>query len=158
MAEPHNEGQTPERYEETVDPRNPPNSVLNDSVRRTALRSYLGPLVALFIVVGLGLVYWANRGPVFDGVEEGRVGTTGEISIDTVGERGNAETPGGINPDPRPDSTREEREFRGLGSPKAPLPGLIEENTLTDLRQMLGADRPSTDGEVYLPPADSAEP
>ena len=26
------------------------------------------------------------------------------------------------------------------------------------VRQMLGADRPSTDGEVYLPPADSAEP
>jgi hypothetical protein len=142
MAEPQNDGRTPERYE-TTDPRNPPNSVANDSARRLALRGYLGPLVALFIVIGLGLIYWANRAPIYDGVDDGRVGTTGEIGIDAVGERGNAGTAGGFDPAARPDSTSEELERRGVGSPNADLPGLVKENTLTDLRRMTGGD-PST--------------
>jgi hypothetical protein len=142
MAEPHNEGQTPERYEDTVNPRNPPNSVTNNAVRSTALKSYLGPLVVLFIVVGLALVYWANRGPVYDGVEEGRVGTTGDTEVDAIGERGGAgvDTPGGFEPAGRPDSTRDELEARGVGSPDADLPGLVAGNTLSDLRQMLNGD------------------
>jgi hypothetical protein len=110
MAE-RQEGQTPERYEETRDPRNPPNSVANRNVRRTALRVYLGPLIALFIVAGLALIYWANRGPVRSAPRDG-VGTTGN---DVVGERGNAsDTPGGFNPDPRPGSTEDELKFRGV--------------------------------------------
>jgi hypothetical protein len=56
MAEPFNDRQTPERYEETTDPNNPPNSVVNPNVRRTALRSYLGPLIVFFAVVGIGLI------------------------------------------------------------------------------------------------------
>ena len=116
MAEPQDGRQTPERYEETLDPRNPPNSVANREVRRTALRVYLWPLVALFIVVGLALIYWANRGPVFNDPQEG-VGTTGDRQ-DVVGERGNDDdTPGGINPDPRPDSTVDELKFRGVDAP-----------------------------------------
>jgi hypothetical protein len=109
MAE-RQEGQTPERYEETNHPRNPPNSVVNRDVRSAALRAYIGPLIALFVVVGLALIYWANRGPVYTDPHDG-VGTTGH---DVVGERGNDnDTPGGSDPAPRPDSTRDELQFRG---------------------------------------------
>jgi hypothetical protein len=118
MAEPQDGRQTPEQYEETQDPRNPPNSVVNRDVRRTALRIYLGPLVALFIVIGLALLYWANRGPVYNDPQDG-VGTTGDRQ-DVVGERGNDATPGGINPDPRPDSTQDELKFRGVDEPASP--------------------------------------
>jgi hypothetical protein len=142
MAEPLNDERTPERYEETQDPRNPPASVANDAVRGLALKAYLGPLVALFIVVGLGLIYWANRSPVRDDADA-TVGTTGqqaERTVDAVGERGNADSPGGTNPTPRPDSTRDELESRGVGSPAADLPGFTAENTTTDLRQLVDGD------------------
>src|SRR5687767_12609952 len=119
MAEPQDGRQTPERYEETVDPRNPPNSVVNRDVRQTALVLYLGPLVALFIVLGLAFVYWANRGPVFNDAQDG-VGTTG-VGQDAVGERGNTDgTPGGLNPDPKQDSPQDELKFRGVDDPGSP--------------------------------------
>ena len=112
MAERH-EGETPERYEDTRDPRNPPNSVANPGVRRTALRAYLWPLIALFVVAGIALIYWANRGPVYNDPRDG-VGTTG---VDAVGERGNdPNTPGGFSADPRQKSTEDELEFRGAGN------------------------------------------
>ena len=110
MADANNDRQSPERYEDTTDPRNPPNSVANRDVRRTALRSYLGPLVVFFIVAGLALIYWANRSPVVN-EDPAEIGTSGQ---DVVGERGNdSDTPGGFQPDPRPDSTRDEIERRG---------------------------------------------
>jgi hypothetical protein len=141
MAEPLNDGRTPERYEETTDPRNPPNSVANEAVRSMALRAYLGPLIALFVVVGLALIYWANRAPVRDGALGDTIGTTGERSLDVAGERGNdVDSPGGTDPSPRPDSTRDELESRGVGSPAADLPGFTAENTMTDIRQLLGED------------------
>jgi hypothetical protein len=112
MPEGDHHGQTPERYEETRDPRNPPNSVVNREVRRTALRVYLGPIIALFFVVGLGLIYWANRSPIVR-EDPALVGTSGDQQ-DVVGERGNdSDTPGGFNPNPRPDNTRDELKFRG---------------------------------------------
>ena len=141
MADPLNDERMPERYEETRDPKNPPNSVANDAVRSLALKAYLGPLVALFIVIGLGLIYWANRGPVRD--DDGAVGTTGERaerSLDAVGERGDGDSPGGKEPTPRPESTRDELESRGVDSKAADLPGFTAENTVTDLRPLLDGD------------------
>jgi len=61
MAEPRNDWARPERYEDTVDPHNPPNSVLQPNVGSTALWAYLGPIVALFIIIGIALIYWATR-------------------------------------------------------------------------------------------------
>jgi hypothetical protein len=142
MAEPYDRRpDTPERYEDTRDPRNPPNSVANSHVRSTALRSYLGPLLAFFIIVGLALIYWANRGPAVGDVDErAEIGTTGDRQ-DTVGERGNrTDTPGGFNPDPQPGSTRDEVEFRGGNEPATELPGLTSETTLTNLRAMADSD------------------
>jgi hypothetical protein len=142
MADPLNDRQTPERYEETTDPKNPPNSVLNPAVRRTALRSYLGPLVVFFLVVGIGLIYWANRPPLVPGNQDGQlVGTSGEADDrqDLVGERGNRDdTPGGTNPAPRPDSTADELRSRGVDQPSTPLPGTNRNTMLTGLARLEG--------------------
>ena len=108
--------QTPQRYEDTRDPRNPPNSVVNREVRRTALRTYLLPIVALIIVAGLALIYWANRSPVTT-QNPAEIGTTGD-QHDVIGERGNVDnTPGGSDPAGRPDSTQDEIERRGGTTP-----------------------------------------
>ena len=141
MAEPQNDRHTPERYEETTDPKNPPASVVNKGVRSAALRSYLGPLVVFFVVVGLALVYWANRAPVRpDPEDQQQVGTSGvpDDRLDTVGERGNRDdTPGGFDPAPRPDSTADELRYRGADSPSASLPG-GRDATLTGLAMLEG--------------------
>jgi hypothetical protein len=142
MAEPLNDRQTPEHYEETTDPKNPPNSVLNPAVRRTALRSYLGPLVVFFLVIGVGLIYWANRAPLISGNPDGQqVGTSGAADErqDIVGERGNRDdTPGGDNPAPRPDDTADELRTRGVDQPSAPLPGTNRSTMLTGLAMLEG--------------------
>ena len=142
MAEPQNEPHTPEHYEETTDPKNPPNSVLNAGVRRTALRSYLGPLVVLLFVAGIALVYWANRGPVVpDPDDREQIGTSG-----AGGERpapfgvpsNRDDTPGGFNPDPRPDSTADEVRSRGGDPASTSLPGARPPATLTGLAMLEG--------------------
>jgi hypothetical protein len=103
MAEPY-------RDRDANAPQNPPNSVVNPRVRRAAFWSYLGPLLVLFVVVGGALVYWTNRPPQRElddeQMSEAR-GTTGEQAP-------GRETPGGQNPDRRPDSAREEEKFRGV--------------------------------------------
>ena len=140
MADAHNDRQTPERYEDTTNPRNPPNSVANSSVRKTALRSYLGPLLVFFIVAGLALIYWANRSPVMSNdPAQAEVGTSGQ---DVVGERGNdTDTPGGFEPGGRPGSTSDEIERRGGGErPQGPMPGLSTTTPLTELGAALEGD------------------
>jgi hypothetical protein len=142
MAEPFDDRQTPERYEETTDPKNPPNSVLNRGVRRTAIRSYLGPLVVFFLVVGIGLIYWANRPPLVSGDQDGsQIGTSGtpDDRLDAIGERGNRDdTPGGFNPDPRPNDTRSEVEYRS-GNPDQPaFPGTRPELDVKSLDKLEG--------------------
>lgn len=153
MAEPLNDRHTPEHYEETTDPKNPPNSVLNASVRRTALRSYLGPLVVFFLVVGIGLIYWANRPPLVSGADDrGEIGTTGgDVSNDIIGERGNRDdTPGGIDPGPRPDSTADELRSRGVDQPAKPSPGLRPETMLTGLAMLEGEPKDLTGRRIDL--------
>ena len=142
MAEPQNNRHTPEQYEETTDPRNPPSSVLNEGVRSAALRSYLGPLIVFFVVAGIALLYWANRGPVVpDADDRQQIGTSGpdDAGRDVVGERGNREdTPGGTDPGPRPGSTAGEIEFRG-GNPDQPaFPGTQRRADLTGLAMLEG--------------------
>ena len=91
-------------------PENPPNSVVNREVRRTALRTYLGPIVIFFVLVGAVYVYWsgrpADRGPEPAAAVEDAAGTGG-----LTAER--EDTPGGHDPQPQPESTREEIEGRG---------------------------------------------
>jgi hypothetical protein len=95
---------TPERYEETRNPKNPPNSVLRPQVRSVALYWYLGSVVAVFVLVGVAVIFWmaAHPRPTADAAEEKMVGTSG-YRVD-----------GGHNPDPRPKNTRDELKFRGF--------------------------------------------
>lgn len=109
------------RYDETLEPQNPPNSVLNPAVRKTAVWTYLGILVAVFAVVGAALLYWtASDKRVTDERSE-----RDPSAIGTSGERTPREdTPGGFSADPTPGDTRSELEFRGAGKPpQGPMPG-----------------------------------
>lgn len=106
MAEPRNHD-TPEQYDETRNPRNPPNSVLNPTVRRATTRSFLWPLVVLTVVAGLLWVFWSGQPPRVRDTEE-----TGDRAAATSGAHEN--TPGGHNPDPDHARTKDELEFRGV--------------------------------------------
>ena len=99
MAEQRNDEVVP-RYDETTQPKNPPNSVLTKSARRAAVWSYFVPVVVLFAVIGVALVYWSNRPPrSATRSEPTEIGTTGR-------------TDGGFNPAPQPADTRDEVKFR----------------------------------------------
>jgi hypothetical protein len=90
-------------------PQNPPRSVLNEGVRRSALWTYLAPLVLFFAGVTVILAYWGTSPPRRDEVEEARVaGTTG-----TEREPARADTPGGHNPDRAISKPQREVERRG---------------------------------------------
>ena len=95
-----------DRHRDPNAPKNPPNSVVNPRVRRTALWLYLGPIVALFVLAGLAWLYWNSRpAPGGEQVAEREVPRA-------EGTAGNT-TPGGFDPQPAPESTREEIEHRG---------------------------------------------
>ena len=124
--------------EETTAPQNPPNSVLQPAARKSAVRTYVGGLLALFLIVGAAAVYWTSSGRGRDTDVE----RPDAASIGTAGERAAAEeSPGGIDPDPDHGSTREELEFRGAGErPQGPMPGLGTSAPLTELGAITGDD------------------
>jgi hypothetical protein len=130
----------PPNYEETREPQNPPNSMLSRSTRRMALWSYLGPVVVLFLIVGLGLVYWSYRGPSLrerDTTQEG-IGTTGE-------------SPGGFEPQSRANSTRDEIERRTGGDlPQGSLPQLHDKTPLTSIDQIVKSPNEAAGRPVEL--------
>jgi hypothetical protein len=114
MAERQDVPNTSQQRYETVDPKNPPSSVLQPEVRRTALAIYLGPLIVIAVIVGVALIYWANY-----------ESAPNEDVTDTIGTVGDEATPGGFNPDPRADTPREEVEYRG-GSAMTSLGAVVE--------------------------------
>jgi hypothetical protein len=121
----------PPHYEETTDPRNPPSSVLRPAARRSAVWTYVGGIVVLFLIVTAALVYWGtgDRGgdPELDRAEQSAVGTGGEPIPE-------GDSPGGFDPQPRADSTRDELERRGAGErPQGPMPGLTSSAPLNEL-------------------------
>lgn len=90
-------------------PQNPPRSVLNEGVRRSALWTYLTPLVLFFAGVALILAYWGTSPPRRDDVDEpGVEGTTG-----TAREPRGQDTPGGHDPNPAITKPEGEVEWRG---------------------------------------------
>jgi hypothetical protein len=95
---------TPERYEDTTNPKNPPNSVLRPQVRSAALSWYLGSIVGMFVLVGVALIFWmaAHPTPTSDARQQDTVGTSG-YHLD-----------GGHDPVPRPRTTRDELRFKGF--------------------------------------------
>ena len=104
MAEPQNDWDAQERHE-LHDPSNPPNALLRDESRSRALMSYVLPIVILFVILGLGLIYWSTRPAIGPTPDESTIGTTGE------------RTPGGSDPEPDFGDTRDELEFRGADRP-----------------------------------------
>jgi hypothetical protein len=106
------ERETPPEYQATSRPENPPNSVVNRPARNAVVGAYLGPLIILFVIFGFGLLYWSYRGPSAPDRD------TTHVGVGTTGENG----PGAFNPRPRPNSTRDELEFRGGGD--APITNL----------------------------------
>ncbi len=112
-------------------PQNPPRSVANQAVRRTALRTYLGPIVALFVIVGLALLYWDTRPPASDR-EANQVARDDANVAGTAGERNpDKDSPGGFDPQPTPDSTRDEIERRG-GHVVSELGALLDDKASAD--------------------------
>jgi hypothetical protein len=87
-----------DRPGDPAEPDAPPNVLLRSETRRTALFSYLGPVIALFAIVGVALIYWVNRGPVpvRDKPDNSVIGTSGRT------------TPGGGDPQPAFGRTRDE--------------------------------------------------
>jgi hypothetical protein len=103
--------------------------VLNKGARRSALWTYLMPLIVFFGGVAIILAYWGSAPPVRDDVEEPRgVGTSG-----TERERSRDDTPGGHNPDRAMSKPVREREDRG-GRIITELGELFEDNS----RGMIG--------------------
>jgi hypothetical protein len=111
------------RYDETVEPSNPPNAVVGRETRRTALWTYLGILVGFFLVVGGALLFWAGKGGPGPAADDASIDAN---AVGTSGERLPREnTPGGFDPAPDPGSTAAELEYRGAGeTPQGPMPGL----------------------------------
>ena len=97
-----------DRYDDTHDPKNPPQSVMQPKVRSAALFSFVGSLVVFFVLVGAALLFWTVAHPrpaAREGME------------DVVGTSGYYSTEGGHNPVRRPGSTRDELKFRGKLTP-----------------------------------------
>jgi hypothetical protein len=107
-------------YDETVAPENPPAAVVQPEARSAALVTFLGGIVLLFLLIGAVLVFWkATDRPGDDG---------GPAPIGTTGEPRSQDAPGGFDPAPQPDNTRDELESRGVDRPKqGPMPGLTSD-------------------------------
>jgi hypothetical protein len=134
MAERPNLDRDPQ-YSETTDPRNPPNSVLRPAARRSALWTYVGGIAAVFLIVAAVLAYrlvtGAGGDSELDVTQPSITGTSGDDNADP-------DSPGGFDPAPEPDSTRDEIEFRGGGTePQGPMPGLSTSTPLTELGAMV---------------------
>jgi len=93
----------PDPSKDPNSPKNPPQSLLRREVRRFAVMSYLGPVVVLFIVIGIALIYWGNRNaaPPDDIRELDSTGTTG------------LQPQGGGGARPKFDSTEDELKYKG---------------------------------------------
>jgi hypothetical protein len=129
-------GEPPERrYDETVMPQNPPNSVLRPAVRRSALTIYLGGIIAVFLLAAGAFLYYT--------VIDKRGGAdTDPTAVGTSGERMPREgAPGGFDPAPSFDSTQDELEYRGGAGERVKLDDVQVERTDRDTFWVRSGDR-----------------
>jgi hypothetical protein len=105
MAEPSNDPQRREQYDETNNPNVPPN-VFNQRTRTNAFWAYMGPVLVLFAVFAIAMLYWMNH--------HSPTGLDGEQqTIGTSGQSDSATKDAGSQPRPHPDSTSDELKYRG---------------------------------------------
>lgn len=96
------------RYDDTNNPKNPPQAVLHPQLRSSALLGLLASVVVFFALIGLALIFWTVSHPrpsAREGMARG-VGTSGYYW-----------TEGGRDPARPPRSTRDELTFRGALTP-----------------------------------------
>ena len=131
-------GESPEQgYDETVAPQNPPNSVVRPAVRRTALATFLGGIIVMFLIVAGAFVYFTASD------EPGGSGNpTDPTAVGTSGERMPREgTPGGFDTDPSFGSTRDELEYRGGATERVELDDVQVERAEGDTFWVRSGDR-----------------
>jgi hypothetical protein len=102
------------RYDDTNDPKNPPQAVFHPQVRSAALLGVLGSIVVFFVLVGVALIFWTVAHPR-PAAREGM-----ERVVDTSGYYS---TEGGHDPVRPPRSTRDELKFRGALTPPSEARG-----------------------------------
>jgi hypothetical protein len=95
---------TPERYEDTTDADNPPNSMVNPRTRKRALFWNLGLLAMVAVLAGVVAVFWLAAHPA----------ETPEAPPDRVVGTSGYSTEGGHNAIPRLRNTKDELKFRGF--------------------------------------------
>ena len=102
------------RYDDTNNPKNPPQSVLRPQARSGALLGLVASVVVFFALIGLALIFWTVAHPRPDareGMERG------------VGRSGYYWTEGGHDPARPPRSTSDELKFRGALTPPSEARG-----------------------------------
>jgi len=141
MAEQRDDFGRPAHYDDTQHPDNPPNSLLTRPARRAAVWSYLGPIIVLFVVIAIGLIYWQRReaSPRSPATEQTyAVGTTGGAAENGYKP---GSTPGGSDPQDivrRPGTTSAELQRRGVdGRSEGPNAALYGNAPLTGLDAVL---------------------
>jgi hypothetical protein len=121
-----NDDFTTDRPDTSSDPGMPPGAFQRPEVARGAILSYIGPIIVLFAVVGVALIYWVNREPfpIRSTDERGAVGTSGQF------------TQGGGDPRPPFRSTTNEIETRGADTANTSgKPDLVALTTIDRIRE-----------------------
>ena len=103
---------TPERYEDTYDPKNPPNSILHRRPARSALLLWsIGALAAVCLIAAVVAIFWMSAHPYSlpaSQLPSAEIAQPGEPVVFEF------RTDGGHNPIPRPRNTSAELRFRGF--------------------------------------------
>ena len=133
------------RYDETEQPRNPPNSVVQPAARRTAVRTFVGGIALFFVIAAAAFFVWSTTDRQ---TTAGDATYTDPSAIGTSGERMPREgSPGGFDPAGQRDDTQDEIEFRGGGEPpQGPNPGLGSTAALTRIDALTRGDARSLAG------------
>jgi hypothetical protein len=109
MADHRDEPGSAGRYAETSDPNLPPNVMVNKRTRNNAFWAYMGPVLVVFAVFAIAMIYWMNHhSPAASDSDRQTIGTSGD------GNAGDERREGGFEPQPRPDNTADELNRRGV--------------------------------------------
>ena len=101
-----------DRYTDTHDPKNPPNSLKRPRAHSTVLWAFLGSVAGFLVLVAVAWVFWTVAHP--------------QPSVLIQRERaggGTYFTEGGHDPNRRPGSTSDELRFRGTLTPPSEVRG-----------------------------------